>query len=79
MEKKHFLDNVPKIMYGFGDEEQQHPLTQELMNQYLLDFYDKIIREAHKRSYAKGVGNALQYFQIHILMKSSHSTRFWVF
>ena len=59
MDRRHSFEGLKDIMFGFGDEEVQNPETKELMEQMLTDFYDKTIREAHKRSHAKGVGNSL--------------------
>ena len=55
-DRKNCFDGLEDIMYGFGDSKSPDRETRDLMEQMLIDFYDKIIREAHKRSHSKGVG-----------------------
>ena len=70
MDRKTFF-NLEKMMYGFGDEKNANPESKELMEQFLVDFIDKIVKKGMKRSNARGMYNKIIKDDILYLIKDN--------
>lgn len=70
MDRKTFF-NLEKMMYGFGDEKNTNHESKDLMEQFLIDFIDKIVRKGMKRSNARGMYNKIIKDDILFLIKNN--------
>ena len=51
------MDDLEKMMFGFGDERAVLPETAELMEEMLYHFLDQVISKSYNRALARGMHN----------------------
>ena len=54
---KNILEDIERMMFAFGDDKDIDLESKEILQQYIYDFIDKIIRKSMQRSISRGIYN----------------------